>query len=92
MASLSINLRALNLIGIDLASILYRCREYHLSHLAPYATTLVKAIRTKFSYAVFRLKLNPNRTAVLSPSRTQHVHPCAATKIASPLTCVLQLQ
>ena len=30
-------------------------------------------------------------TAVLSPGRTQHVHPCAATKTASPLTFVLHL-
>ena len=60
VASLSISLRSLNLIGIDLALILYCCREYHLYHLAQYATTLVKAIRTKFSYAVFRLSCFPS--------------------------------
>jgi hypothetical protein len=32
-------------------------------------------------------------TVVLNPGRTEHVHPCAVTKIANPLTwCVLQLQ
>jgi hypothetical protein len=32
-------------------------------------------------------ELNPNYvTAMLGPGRTQHVHPCAATKTTSPLT------
>ena len=53
MASLVISLRSLNLIGIALALALYRCRENHLYHLAPYATTRVKAILTKFLYAAF---------------------------------------
>ena len=35
--------------------------------------------------------MNSTLTAVVSPGRTQHVHPCAPTKTASPLTCVLHL-
>jgi hypothetical protein len=35
--------------------------------------------------------MNSTLTAVLSPGRTQHVHPCAATKTASPQTFVLHL-
>ena len=35
--------------------------------------------------------MNSTLTAVLSPGRTQHVHTCAATKTASPVTCVLHL-
>ena len=34
--------------------------------------------------------MNSTLTAMLGPGRTQHVHPCAATKTASPLTFVLQ--
>ena len=38
-------------------------------------------------------ELNPNRGVKPGPhiGRTQHVCVCAATKTASPLTCVLQL-
>ena len=54
VASMSVEISFLSLClrGTRLASRLYRCLEYHLYHLAPYALTLVYAIRTVFLYAV----------------------------------------
>jgi hypothetical protein len=50
--SVEISFFSLCLRGTRLASRLYRCLEYHLYHLAPYALTLVYVIRIVFLYAV----------------------------------------
>ena len=71
--SVEISFFSLCLRGARLASRLYRCLEYHLYHLAPYALTLVYVIRTVFLYAVPGLS-SLLSTLAATTSAYRHLH------------------